>query len=40
MLLIPDSIYCYLIKYPAKQLLPFHYKNNELSEFFILINVL
>ena len=30
-LLIAVSIYCYLIKYQAKQLLPFHYKNNELK---------
>ena len=29
-LLIAVSIYCYLIKYRAKQLLPFHYTNNEL----------
>ena len=28
-LLIAVSIYCYLIKYRAKQLLPFHYTNNE-----------
>ena len=28
-LLIAFSIYCYLIKYQAKQLLPFHYTNNE-----------
>ena len=26
------SIYCYLTKYRAKQLLPFHYRNNELRE--------
>ena len=34
-LLIAVSIYCYLIKYRAKQkhLLPFHYTNNELREF-------
>ena len=31
-LLISVSIYCYLIKYRAKQLLPFHYTNNELGE--------
>ena len=33
-LLIPVSIYCYLIKYQAKQkhLLPFHHTNNELRE--------
>ena len=29
---IADSIYCYLIKYHAKQLLPFHYTNNELRQ--------
>ena len=34
-LLIAVSIYCYLIKYQAKQnrLLPFHFTNNELREF-------
>ena len=33
-LLIAVSIYCYLIKYLAKQkhLLPFHVTNNELEE--------
>ena len=33
-LLIAVSIYCYLIKYQAKQkhLLPFHFANNELKE--------
>ena len=31
-LLILASIYCYLIKYQAKHLLPFHYANNELRE--------
>ena len=33
-LLIAVSIYCYLIKYQAKQknLLPFHHTNNELRE--------
>ena len=31
-LLIAVSIYCYLIKYRAKQLLPFHYTHNELRE--------
>ena len=31
-LLIVASIYCRLIKYQAKQLLPFHYTNNELRE--------
>ena len=33
-LLIADSIYCYLIKYRAKQkhLLPFHETNNELKQ--------
>ena len=30
-LLIAVSDYCYLIKYREKQLLPFHYTNNELS---------
>ena len=30
--LIDVGIYCYLIKYRAKQLLPFHYTNNELRE--------
>ena len=29
-LLIAASIYCYFIKYRAKQLLPFHYTNHEL----------
>ena len=29
-LLVAVSIYCYLIKYQTKQLLPFHYTNNEL----------
>ena len=38
-LLIPASIYCYLIKYQAKQkhLLPFHDTYNELKQYFILI---
>ena len=31
-LLIVISIYCYLIKYQTKHLLPFHYTNNELRE--------
>ena len=31
-LLVPVSIYCFLIKYWAKQLLHFHYTNNELKE--------
>ena len=33
-LLIAVSIYCYLIKYRAKQkhLIPFHFTNNELKE--------
>ena len=31
-LLIAASIYCYLIKHRAKQLLSFHYTNNELTE--------
>ena len=30
--LIAVIIYCYLIKYQAKQLLPFHSTNNELRE--------
>ena len=30
--LIAVSIYCYLIKYRAKHLLPFHYTNNVLRE--------
>ena len=34
-LLIAGSIYCYLIKYRAKKLLPFHYTNNELEKFYI-----
>ena len=29
-LLIAVNIYCYLIKYRPKQLIPFHYTNNEL----------
>ena len=29
-LLVAVSIYCYLIKYQAKQLLSFHYTKNEL----------
>ena len=31
-LLIDVSIYYYLIKYQAKQLLPFHYTNSELGK--------
>ena len=31
-LLIAVSISCYLIKYQAKQLLPFHHTNNKLRE--------
>ena len=31
-LLIAVNIYCHLIKYRAKQLLLFHYRNNELRE--------
>ena len=31
-LLIAVSVYCYLIKYWARQLLPFHYTNKELRE--------
>ena len=31
-LLIAVSIYCYLIKHQAKQLLPFHYTNKELRK--------
>ena len=40
-LLIAVSIYYYLIKYQAKQLLLFHNRNNELKEIlcFMLINV-
>ena len=34
------SIYCYLIKYWAKHLLPFHYTNNELKWSFIFITAL
>ena len=34
-LLIAVSIYCYLIKYQAKHLLPFHNTNNKLSKFCI-----
>ena len=36
-LLIAVSIYCYLIKYRAKQkhLLPFHFTNNKLKKFYI-----
>ena len=36
-LLIAVSIFCYLIKYRAKQkhLLPFHDKNNKLRKFYI-----
>ena len=36
-LLIAVSIYCYLIKYQAKQkhLLPFHDTNNELNKLYI-----
>ena len=30
--LIPVRIYCYLLKHQVKQLLPFHYTNNELRE--------
>ena len=38
-LLIAVSIYCYLIKYKAKQkhLLPFYITNNELKKSFVLI---
>ena len=32
-LLTAISIYCYLIKYQAKNLLLFHLKNNELNKF-------
>ena len=31
-LLIAVGIYCYLIKYRGKQLLPYHYTNNKLRE--------
>ena len=34
-LLIAVSIYCYLIKYSGKYLLPFHNTNNKLNKFFI-----
>ena len=34
-LLIAVSIYCYLIKYQAKSLLPFHNTNNKLNKFCI-----
>ena len=34
-LLIAVSIYCYLIKYQAKKLLPFHNTNNKLNRFCI-----
>ena len=34
-LLIAVNIYCYLIKYQAQSLLPFHEKNNELNKFCI-----
>ena len=34
-LLIAVSIYCYLIKYQAKNVLPFHDTNNKLNEFCI-----
>ena len=33
-LLITVSIYCYLIKYQPKDLLPFHNKKNKLNKFF------
>ena len=34
-LLIVVSIYCYLIKYRTKHLLPFHNTNNNLDKFYI-----
>ena len=34
-LLIAVSIYCYLIKYQAKKILPFQNTNNKLSKFCI-----
>ena len=34
-LLIPVSIYCYLIKYRLKNLSPFHNTNNKLNKFCI-----
>ena len=34
-LLISVRIYCYLVKYRAKHLLPFHNTNNKLSNFCI-----
>ena len=33
--LITVSIYCYLIKYSVKSLLPFHNTNNKLNKFYI-----
>ena len=33
--MITVSICCYLMKYQTKQLLPFHYKNNELRSFIL-----
>ena len=34
-LLVAVSIYCYLIIYRAKDLLPFHNTNNKLNKFFV-----
>ena len=34
-LLIAVSIYCYLIRYQAKNLSPFHNTNNKLNNFYI-----
>ena len=31
-LLVAVSVYCYLIKYQAKQLIPFHYINNKTGQ--------
>ena len=36
-LLIAASIYCYLIKYKAKQKQPFHITNNELKKIVLII---
>ena len=34
-LLTTVSVYCYLIKYVAKNVLPFHNTNNKLNKFYI-----
>ena len=36
-LLIAVSIYCYLIKYQAKNLLPFHNTNKKLNKFCMIV---